>query len=96
MRRFQLALLAVGTILFVLVVRRAGLAEVVAKILQVGWLFAGILFADLLIDLLHTMGWRRCFLPEARRIPTLDLFLCRKAGVAINTLTPPRRSVERQ
>ena len=88
MRRLQLALLVVGTILFVLVVRRAGSAEIVEKILQVGWYFAAILLADLMLDLLHTMGWRRCFLPEARRIPILDLFLCRKAGVAINTLTP--------
>lgn len=46
------------------------------------------MLADVLIDVLHTRGWRRCFLPEARRVPALDFFLCRKAKVAVNTLTP--------
>ena len=89
MRRLQLALLLIGVGLFVFVLQKVGLATVGRGLLLLGWAFPLIVAVEILIDVLHTEGWRHCLLPEARRnVPRLDLLLVRTAGVSVNVLTP--------
>lgn len=88
MKKVQIVLLLGGGILFVMLVRRTGVDAIAGQVAQTGWTFLWVLGCDLLLETLHTIGWRHCFLPEERKIPWFDFFLCRKAGVAINVLTP--------
>ncbi len=88
MRRLQLLLLLVGIALFVLVIRSVGVGTIVQGLGSLGWSFAGIFVVELIIDALHTEGWRWCLLAEARRVSRFDLLAARTAGVAINVLTP--------
>ena len=88
MKKVQIVLLLGGGILFAMLVRRTGVDAIAGQVAQTGWTFLWVLGCDLLLETLHTIGWRHCFLPEERKIPWFDFFLCRKAGVAVNVLTP--------
>lgn len=63
MHRLQLLFLLLGVGLFVFVVQKAGLVEIARGLYAVGWSFAAIFALELVIDLLHSEGWRWC-LPD--------------------------------
>jgi glycosyltransferase 2 family protein len=88
MRRVQFLLLAAGIALFVLLVKHVGVGTILGGLRQIGWSFLAILAVELVIDALHTEGWRHCLPASAQGVRWLDLFLTRTAGVAINVLTP--------
>jgi len=88
MRRLQLFLLLIGIALFVLVVRNVGVSTIVQGLRSVGWSFVGIFAIELLIDALHTEGWRWCLPPHERVVPFFHLLATRTAGFAVNALTP--------
>ncbi len=88
MHRLQLLFLLLGVGLFVFVVQKAGLSEIARGLHAVGWSFAAIFALELLIDFLHSEGWRRCFPDGKDSVSRFDALLARTAGVAVNVLTP--------
>lgn len=87
MRRLQLLFLVLGITLFLYVVKKAGVGRVALGLYSVGWSFLTVFLLELVIDLLHSEGWRWC-IPRGGRVSRLDAFLTRTAGVAVNVLTP--------
>jgi len=86
-RLLTAAYAAAGAALFVYVVRRAGVAEIVAGIREVGWGLAAILALAGARFILRAACWRLCMPPHAR-LPfdgTLAAFL---AGDAVGNVTP--------
>ena len=88
MRRLQFLLLLLGVGLFVFVVEKAGVGTILLGLRLVGWSFTGIFALELVIDLLHSEGWRWCFPAGPQAVSRLDTALARTAGVAVNVLTP--------
>lgn len=88
MRTFQLLLLLAGVGLFIFFVQRVGLAEIAGGLSAIGWTFVTIFAIELVIDALHSEGWRWCLPPESRHVAWHHVFLARTAGVAVNVLTP--------
>jgi glycosyltransferase 2 family protein len=88
MHRLQLLFLLLGVALFVFVVQKAGLSQIARGLQVVGWSFAAIFALELLIDFLHSEGWRRCLPDGMDSVSRLDALLARTAGVAVNVLTP--------
>jgi uncharacterized protein (TIRG00374 family) len=88
MRRLQLLFLVLGIGLFVYVVEKAGLGRVALGLYTVGWSFVAVFLIELVIDLLHSEGWRWCIPHERGAVSRVDIFLARTAGVAVNVLTP--------
>jgi glycosyltransferase 2 family protein len=88
MRRLQLFLLLLGIALFAYVVHKANLARVLQGLYAVGWSFLTIFALELIIDFLHSEGWRWCLPHHGHAVTHLDTFLARTAGVAVNVLTP--------
>ena len=88
MRRIQFVLLLVGIGLFVTVVRRVGLDSILDGLSTVGWAFLGVFAIELLIDVIHSEGWRWCLPAPRGRIRRFPLLAARTAGFAVNALTP--------
>ncbi len=88
MHRLQLLLLAVGIGLFVWMVDQVGIGEILHGLSLVGWSFLGIFAIEIVIDALHSEGWRWCLPASARDVSWVHIFLARTAGVAVNVLTP--------
>jgi glycosyltransferase 2 family protein len=89
MHRLQSIFLLLGIALFVFLVQRVGPASILHGLYLVGWSsFFAIFVLELLIDALHSEGWRWCLPAEGSAISRLDVFLARTAGVAVNVLTP--------
>ncbi len=88
MHRLQLLFLLLGVGLFVFVVQKAGLVEIARGLYAVGWSFAAIFALELVIDLLHSEGWRWCLPDGGGSISRLNMLLARTAGVAVNVLSP--------
>ncbi len=87
-RFVQLGLVAAGIALLVVLVRRIGVAQLLAHLRGFGWAaFAGVVLFELAFDLCNTMAWRTT-LPRDTRVGLPLLFCVREAGVAINQLTP--------
>jgi hypothetical protein len=88
MHRAQLLFLLLGVALLVFVVQKAGLSQIAHGLRAVGWSFAAIFALELVIDLLHSEGWRWCFPGGVNSVSRIDTLLARTAGVAVNVLTP--------
>jgi uncharacterized protein (TIRG00374 family) len=88
MRRLQLFLLLLGIALFAYVLHQADLHRVAQGLYAVGWSFLTIFALELLIDLLHSEGWRWCLPHHGHAVTHIDTLLARTAGVAVNVLTP--------
>ena len=88
MRRLQLLLLLLGVGLFVYVVNKAGVARILLGLRTVGWSFAAVFALELVIDFLHSEGWRWCLPGGVNAISRFDTLVARTAGVAVNVLTP--------
>jgi uncharacterized protein (TIRG00374 family) len=88
MRRLQFFLFLVGVGLFAGVVRRVGLSAIAEGLAAVGWSFLAIFATEILIDTLHTEGWRHCLPKRVRKVSRLHLLATRTAGFAVNALTP--------
>jgi len=88
MRRLQFCFLLLGIALFVFVVGKVGPGSIFHGLSLVGWSFLTIFGLELVIDALHSEGWRWCLPAPARAVSRLDVFLARTAGVAVNVLTP--------
>jgi hypothetical protein len=88
MHRAQLLFLLLGVGLFVFVVQKAGISQIAHGLHAVGWSFAAIFALELVIDLLHSEGWRWCLPGGVNSVSRIDTLLARTAGVAVNVLTP--------
>ena len=81
-------LLVAGVVLFVLLVRRLGAAEVWSNLRLIGWGFLLVLGQEGVSYCLNTLGWRYAFPPPRPAIPFRSLVAARLGGEAINNLTP--------
>jgi uncharacterized protein (TIRG00374 family) len=88
MHRLQILLFALGIGLFAYVVHQVGVGEILWGLSRMGWSFLGIFAIEILIDALHSEGWRWCLPSAARDVSWIHIFLARTAGVAVNILTP--------
>ena len=78
---------AVGLALFIYVIRQTGLAEIGARIRQLGAGFALILAISAFRYLTRSLSWLRCISPEERHVGFWTLWRARLAGEAIGDLT---------
>lgn len=85
-RALQIAVLALGIVLLVALVRAVGVDVLRAHLQGFGVAFAGVVALELVLDGCFTLGWRRT-LPRAA-IGFWRLFWVREAGTAVNQLTP--------
>ncbi|MFN8640926.1 MAG: lysylphosphatidylglycerol synthase domain-containing protein [Candidatus Binatia bacterium] len=81
-------LLLAGVVLFVVLVRRLGAAEVWANLRLVGWGFALVLAQEGVSYGLNTLAWSYAFPPPRPPIRFRQLLAARLGGEAINNLTP--------
>ncbi len=81
-------LLAAGVVLFVVLVRRLGPADVWANLQLIGWGFLLVFGQEAIAYALNTLGWACAFPPPRGRIGYWRLVAARLAGEAINNLTP--------
>src|SRR5215470_16402520 len=89
MKTFERISLAIGTLLFVGLLYRAGLGAVAGNLRQLGWGFLVIFAQEGLAILAYTLAWRRTLPPEQRTAPPFrSLLSMRLAGDAINHLAP--------
>jgi len=86
-RLIQLALVAAGAMLLVLLVRSIGLAAITADLRRFGIGLVGVVAFELLLDGCNTLGWRQT-LAAPPPIEFWRLFWVRQAGTAVNQLTP--------
>jgi len=87
-RRIETALLVLGVVLFVYLLRQIGIEEVTANLVHIGWGFVFIIGQELLAFLFNTLGWRAAFPEPGAKVPFRELFVARIVGDAINNLTP--------
>lgn len=78
---------AVGLALFIYVIQQTGLAEIGARIRQLGAGFALILAISAFRYLTRSLSWLRCIPPEDRHVGFWTLWRARLAGEAIGDLT---------
>jgi uncharacterized protein (TIRG00374 family) len=88
MKTFERISLAVGTLLFVGLLYRAGLGTVARNLRQLGWGFLVIFAQEGLAILLYTLAWRATLPPLFRSVPFRWLVSMRLSGDAINHLAP--------
>lgn len=81
-------LLVAGIVLFVVLVRQLGPAEVWSNLRLIGWGFLLVLAQEGVSFCFNTLGWRYAFPPPRPPIPFRHLLAARLAGEAINNLTP--------
>lgn len=80
--------LASGIGLFVVLVARLGVDNVLSNLRMIGWGIALIIAAEILAFVANTLGWRAAF-PSGERVPSFwQLLLARVAGDGANYLTP--------
>src|SRR5215471_14648841 len=88
MKTFERISLAIGSLLFVGLLYRAGLGAVARNLRQLGWGFLVIFAQEGLAILLYTLAWRRTLPPLYRSVPFRSLVSMRLSGDAINHLAP--------
>jgi putative membrane protein len=81
-------LLVAGIVLFVVLLRRLGIATVWDNVRMIGWGFGLTLAQEGVSYIANAMGWRFAFPPPRPRVPFQKLLAARLAGEAINNLTP--------
>ncbi|HEX5385767.1 MAG TPA: lysylphosphatidylglycerol synthase transmembrane domain-containing protein [Gemmatimonadales bacterium] len=87
-RRWQLALLALGALLFTLVVRRIGAGEIVANAIAVGWYFVPILALYGVAYACNTAAWRLA-MPRGYERPSFwRTYAITVSGFSLNFVTP--------
>jgi uncharacterized membrane protein YbhN (UPF0104 family) len=80
--------LAIGIILFGILIARLGVDSVLANLRMVGWGIVLIIAAEILAFVFTTLGWLAVF-PGGGHLPSFgQLLLARVAGDAANYLTP--------
>lgn len=88
LRLAERIVLASGLGLFVVLVARLGVDNVLANLRMVGWGILVIIAAEILAFIGNTLGWRAAF-PRGARVPSFgQLLLARIAGDGVNYLTP--------
>ena len=88
MKTFERVSLAVGSLLFVWLLYRAGLGTVARNLKQLGWGFLVIFAQEGVAILLYTLAWSRMIPPRHRAVPFRSLVSMRLSGDAINHLAP--------
>ncbi|MEO8602693.1 MAG: flippase-like domain-containing protein [bacterium] len=88
MRWVERGLLLAGILLFVLLVRRLGVADVWDNLRLIGWGFVLVLGQEFVSFNLNTLGWSFAFPPGRPRPRFVHLLAARLSGEAINNLTP--------
>jgi putative membrane protein len=81
-------LLVAGVVLFVVLVRRLGVAAVWDNVRMIGWGFVIVLAQEGCSYVANTTGWRFAFPPPRPPVRFRQLLAARLAGEAINNLTP--------
>ncbi|HEX5005195.1 MAG TPA: lysylphosphatidylglycerol synthase transmembrane domain-containing protein [Gemmatimonadales bacterium] len=84
----RLALFGVGGTIFVVLVRRVGLGELVSNAASIGWVFLPVLAVYGLMLLCNAWAWHLSLAAEARRPPFGHLLALTTAGAALNYVTP--------
>jgi uncharacterized protein (TIRG00374 family) len=87
-KTFERISLAAGSLLFVVLLYRAGFGAVARNLRQLSWGFLVILAQEGLAILLYTLAWRRTLPPLWRSVPFRWLVSMRLSGDAINHLAP--------
>ena len=87
MRRLNLVLLGLASILFIWMLHQVGWPTIWQHLLEVGWWWPLVLLPYGLVNLIEAVSWELLLLSPQR--PSLArLFWLRLAGEALNTLTP--------
>ncbi|MGE5148040.1 MAG: lysylphosphatidylglycerol synthase transmembrane domain-containing protein [Candidatus Eiseniibacteriota bacterium] len=80
--------LAAGAVLFAALVIHIGPATLLADLALVGAGFSLIFGQELFAILFNTLGWRYAIRPDSRQVAFVDLLAMRRAGDAVNYVTP--------
>jgi uncharacterized protein (TIRG00374 family) len=88
LRLAERLVLALGIILFVVILARLGIDNVLTNLRVIGWGILLIIAVEFIPFVFNTLGWRAAF-PRGGRVPSFrQLLLARIAGEAANYLTP--------
>jgi uncharacterized protein (TIRG00374 family) len=82
------ALLVLGLLFLVLMLRIVGVERVWHALASLGWGLVPLVLLEGLGEVMHTNGWRRCLCFPFRSQSVVRLFWIRMAGYAINYFTP--------
>jgi hypothetical protein len=88
MKRFNVVLLILGGAFLAGLVWTVGAGELGRELHLLGWGLLPFALAEVVGEMLHTLGWRRCLSGPLRSLSWAVLFRIRMAGYAINYLTP--------
>jgi uncharacterized protein (TIRG00374 family) len=88
MKRLHSVLLVLGMVFLGYLLWRIGVRELWRELSLLGWGLVPLVLSEGVIEMIHTLGWRRCLSGPQRALPFVLLFRIRMAGYAINYLTP--------
>lgn len=80
--------LAVGLLLFALLIKKIGLGTIAENLGELGWLVIPILSISVVWNVLNTIAWRQFLHRIGDGIGFMDLLRVKVTGEAVNTLTP--------
>lgn len=88
MKLINAILLVLGIALLSGLLWTIGVKELWSELTSLGWGLIPFMLCEGIAEMVHTLGWRRCFSGNLRSVPWFYLFRVRMAGYAINYLTP--------
>lgn len=87
-KKLRTLFLLVGAVLFIVLIRKIGVASIFENIKELGWRLAPIFTIGFLWYVLYTEAWRQFLSRVGNGIGFWELFRIKIAGEAVNTLTP--------
>ncbi len=87
-KKLRTLFLLVGAVLFIVLIRKIGVAPILENIRALGWRLVPIFAIGLVWYTLYTEAWRQFLSRVGNGIGFWELFRIKIAGEAVNTLTP--------
>ncbi len=87
-KQMRYVFLAVGAVLFIMLVRKIGITAIVENVRELGWWFVPILVISGAGYALYTAAWMQFLHRLSDGIGFFELFRIKIAGEAVNTMTP--------
>lgn len=88
MKKFHIASILLGTVLLIFLIREIGIDALGRDLHLLGWGLVVFILMEGIVNIFHTLGWRRCLAPSHRSLSFFRLFGIHLAGSSMNYVTP--------